>query len=408
MSLKAIDNVKTEVKELQDELNAKQTETEKLLEEVRGELAELKTSEESRKREFDLMATPSDDFVKHLKEDASKLHLKSVLTGRSPESFKEYKDIAARAEKAIKPTDLSNWLAEEFSGSVMEELELALRVESLFPAIRMPDNRESFSIPSRDTNAEAFLIAPAQDAIESAVTSGKVTFSTSRIKSFITIADQADDETVAAVTNIVRQELVRSLSRASEQAIINGDTALAVGSPNDVRSAFDGLRKYANTNAVDNGGGGITAAKILEARAKMGVYGVNLMDLVLLVNVKVGYQLLGLPEVITVDKYGPNATIHTGEIGSIYGLPIIVSEYVPDNLDAAGNIDEATPGTLTQALLVNTSYYASVSRNQVALEQDRNIVNSTNLYVAWRDYTFGKLTNANIAATSAVGLVNIS
>jgi len=405
MGLKAIDNVKEEVKQLQTELAAKQTETEKLLAEVQGELAELKSQEDSRKREFDLMATPSDAFTKKLKEDATKLHLKSVLAGRPVESFKEFKDVAERAEKAIKPTDLNNWLAEEFSTSVMEELELALRVESLFPAIRMPDNRETFSIPSRDTNAEAFLIAPAQNAIESAITSGKVTFSTSRIKSFITIADQTDDETITAVTNIVRQELVRSLSRASEKAIINGDTA--IGNPNDVRAAFDGLRKYANANAVDNGGGAITIAKILEARTAMGVYGVNLMDLVMLVNVKTAYSLLGLPEVLTVDKYGPNATVHTGEIGSIYGLPIIVSEYIPDNLDAAGNIDETTPGTQTQAILVNTGYYASVSRNQVALEQDRNIVNSTNLYVAWRDYTFGKLTNSNIAATSAVGLVNI-
>jgi HK97 family phage major capsid protein len=402
MGLKSIENVKTEVKELQAKLDASKTETEKLLDEVRADVEDIKTSAESRKKEFDLLATPSEDFIKRLKADATALHIKSVVSGRPAESFKEFKDVATRAEKAIKPQDLNNWLAEEFSSNIMEELELSLRVESLFPAIRMPDNRETFSIPSRDTKAEAFLIAPAQDAIESAITSGKVSFSTSRIKTLITVADQADDETVAAVTGIVRSELVRSLARASENAIINGDVAL--GNANDVRSAFDGLRKYANTNSTDNGGGAITVAKILETRASMGVYGVNLSELVLLVNVNVAYQLLGLPEVLTVDKYGPAATIHTGEIGKIYGLPIIVSEYIPDDLDASGG---GSGGTLTEALLVNTNYYASVSRNTVTLEQDRNIVNSTNLFVAWRDYTFGKLTNSNIAATAAAALVNI-
>jgi hypothetical protein len=53
-------------------------------------------------------------------------------------------------------------------------------------------------------------------------------------------------------------------------------------------------------------------------------------------------NLLSDTNVQTVDKYGPNATILTGELGKIDGAPIIVSEYVRADLNATGVYDGVT------------------------------------------------------------------
>ena len=136
----------------------------------------------------------------------------------------------------------------------------------------------------------------------------------------------------------------------------------------------------------------------------MGVYGMNLNDLVIIVNPQIAYNLLGLPEVITVDKYGAKATIHSGEVGRIYGMPILVSEYIANTLKDDGTDD--TAGTKTVMMIVNKRYFAVADRGSVMLETDRNIVNSTNLLVAHRDVDFKKLlTNAN---TAVAELVNIA
>jgi len=399
MSINAIKELKGQVKELSTKLEESEA---KRTEEVEALKATVEGFETSRKKTFSVGAD-ADTILKSAKEEATNLHLKSVILDKPVDSFKEYKEIAANIEKAgIVPTDLPNWLAEEFSSRLMEDLELELKVENLFDKIAMPANRQQFSIPARDGNLTSYLIAPGADAVQSAFATGKVTFSTDRFKSYVAIADQADTEAVIAVLDLAKTELVRSLSRGMEDALVNGDTAF--GTANDVKKAFDGIRKDSRTTTVDAAAANISAAMILQARSKMGVYGTNLGDLVLLANPSVAYQMLGLAEVITVDKYGAQATIHTGEIGRIYGVPIVVTEYIADDLEADGT-DHTTSGATTTAVLVNTRYFGVADRGTIKVENDRNIVSSSDLLVGFRDVDFKKLLNT--ASTVSSAIINI-
>ena len=399
MSINAIKELKGQVAELSGKLEAAEA---KRTEEVESLKSVVDGFETSRKKTFGTTVDVAAE-LKSAKEAATNLHLKSVILGKPVDSFKEYKDVAMAVEKAgIVPTDLPNWLAEEFSNNLMEDLELELKVENLFDKIKMPENRQQFSIPARDGNLTSYLIAPDADAIQSAFATGKVTFSTDRFKSYVAIADQADSEAVIAVLDLAKTELVRSLSRGMEDALVNGDTAFATG--NSVKKAFDGLRKDSRSTVVDAAAANITAAMVLQARAKMGVYGTNLGDLVLLANPNVAYQMLGLAEVVTVDKYGPQATIHTGEIGRIYGIPIVVTEYIADDLEADG-ADHDTVGVTTTAVLVNTRYFGVADRGSITVENDRNIVSSADLLVGFRDVDFKKLLNT--ASTVTASIINI-
>jgi hypothetical protein len=400
MAIEAIEKMSKELDALKVEMEAQKTAAEKQLEELHKEvdskLAERKTTFEEK--------VVGDVEVAKARKDGADLYLKSVLTGRPVESFKEFKDIMSIVEKAIVPADISSWLAEEFSGQMLTKLDAELMVEPLFTKLTMPANRNQFSIPGRSTDAIAYLIAPGVDAIESTIAAGKVTFATSRIKTLVSVTDQADQEAVVAVMDLVRQELVSSLARASEKGIIAGDTA--VTDSNDVRKAFDGLLKIAVVagNVVD-GGGAISAAGILAGRKKLGVYGLNLADLAIIAPVKIAYDMLGLTEVMTVDKYGTAATILTGEIGKLYGMPIVASAYLPENLTAAGIVDDIEPvGTKTAVLIVNKRFFGIADRGTIGIEEERKAVSSSTLYVGYRDVDFKKLS---IVATPVAAIVNL-
>jgi len=211
--------------------------------------------------------------------------------------------------------------------------------------------------------------------------------------------------------DVVKTELAKSLARGVEKAIVNADQDTGDDNINGDPAATDvtrayakGLRKYGLVNTVDGGGNAITLDDIKAARKAMGVFGVNPADMALIINPETLYDLLGIDEVLTVDKIGSDrAVLRTGTIASIFGINVIISEYVPHNLDANGKV--ASDGTLTAALLVHLPSFKRAKRNAVGLEQDRNIINGTNIYVG---QTFTDFKMTSVAGNSVVSIINLA
>lgn len=398
MGIEMIKGLQDEVKSLKETLKtekeASATAMAEFKEEVEASFAERKT-------EFDGAVISEKDLTIARKKGAD-MHLQAIMMGQPITAMKGYDEVAAVIEKAIVPADVTSWLAEEFSNSILVDLELDLKVEALFPKITMPENRNTFSIPAVVDNVQAYLIAPGDDAVASAIASAKVTFATQRIKTLVGVTDQADHETVTMMTELVKQRLVKQLAKASEDALINGD--LATATANDPRKSFDGLLKMALDagNTADGGGTAPTATLIMEGRTQLGVYGVNISDLAIICDFQTGFKILELQEVITVDKYGSNATIITGEIGKIWGIPIVISEYIRHDLGADGT--DTTPTAKTVMLFVNRNYFAVADRGSVTVETERQAVSSTNLYVGFRDFDFQK---TSATATPVSALINV-
>ena len=156
-------------------------------------------------------------------------------------------------------------------------------------------------------------------------------------------------DSAAAILPFVRGKLVQAFVEAEEQTILDGDTdgthqdtdVQALGAT-DVRTAWDGLRKKALAQTATAGSGALTAAQVKTLRATMGKWGINPSDLALIVGVNGYYDLLGDDNLLTVEKLGPKATILNGQLGMIYGMPVIVSEHVRENLNASGVHDAIT------------------------------------------------------------------
>ena len=88
-------------------------------------------------------------------------------------------------------------------------------------------------------------------------------------------------------------------------------------------------------NIVDMQGasfrGALAYKAIREAIFKLGLLGRDRNDLILILNPVASNQLLQSDELMTLDKYGSNATILTGEVGSLFGVKIIESSFLPSN-----------------------------------------------------------------------------
>src|SRR5262249_43416370 len=155
------------------------------------------------------------------------------------------------------------------------------------------------------------------------------------------------------------EELTEYLAADFEDCLINGDTTGThqdsdVTASNDPRKNFSGLRKLAISAAkTDLANAAPTVANSVRVnRKKMGKYGVRADQLAHIVSMNAYVQLLADTSLLTLEKYGPNATILTGELGRVDGAPVIVSEYVRADLNASGVYDGTTTNR-SEVLTVN-------------------------------------------------------
>ena len=77
--------------------------------------------------------------------------------------------------------------------------------------------------------------------------------------------------------------------------------------------------------------GQVAYKAIREAIFKLGLLGRDRGQLVLVLNPVASNQLLQSDELMTLDKYGSNATILTGEVGSLFGVKIVESSFMPSD-----------------------------------------------------------------------------
>jgi hypothetical protein len=88
------------------------------------------------------------------------------------------------------------------------------------------------------------------------------------------------------------------------------------------------------------------------------------------------HDLLADSNLLTVDKFGPNATILNGQVGSIAGVPVIVSEHVRETLNATGVYDGITT-TKTVITCVNRNEWAMGQRMAIDVQADDSIYRET-------------------------------
>ena len=273
----------------------------------------------------------------------------------------------------------ADWIMTGFSPDIIQDVALDRKVSSLFERVPMPGNPYKFPIAGGDPTA---YVTPENTAdtgqtsvkFSDAGTAG-VTFTAKKISVAVRTSDEFEQDSIADVERYVNQKVLKGLINGEENALINGDTAgthpdADTTGSDDVRKSFKGLRALAPASTKVDGGSGSLISAIRAVRSRMGRYGADPNKLAIIASTSGHIRLLEEDAVKTLDKFGPNATVITGELGKVDGMPLIVSQYVRDDLNATGVYDGTTT-TKTQILIVYRGAFAIGDRLQVELEAER-------------------------------------
>jgi hypothetical protein len=241
-------------------------------------------------------------------------------------------------------------------------------------------------------------------------TTAKSTFTATEQIAEVNWAYDLDEDGIIAVLPTLRSELTRSGSEQMDAFALNADaTATSTGNinldddtpPTDayyLSNGQDGIRHFYLVDVAAQSANistTLTDALWRTGLGKLGKYGVSPAEILAITNVKTYLiSMLSLTNVRTVDKYGPQAVIMTGELAKMDGVPIIVSESILLAEDdgklckTSGSNDEG------QIALVNRNAWKVGFRRQLLIEIDRDIrkriyimVVSFRIAVASRDRT---------------------
>lgn len=339
-------------------------------------------------------------------------HVKGVLNSRYAKS------VLAPKLKAFGSTvagEGDEWVPTAISSSYIEEYELNRDVAARFREIRMPSN--PFKLPVQTD------VTVARIQGESAAAGGiagtnfgttEIVFDATKLTEFMPMPEELNEDSAPAILALTRQEVVRAQSRAQERAILDGDTAVThqdsdVTAGEDARKAWDGLRKRAlgnsgNGSTVDFTAGAVTVDGLRDMRTAMGKFGINVRELVWVCSPKIYNQFLDLPEVTTVEKFGMQATILQGALSALDGIPIMISEWVRDDLNAAGVHDGVTTN-LSVVHLVNHSRFMNGMRRPIRV---RAVMDPTPpadrwLVASWQRADFQGHVQSATEVSSALG-----
>lgn len=248
-----------------------------------------------------------------------------------------------------------------FSSNIYTEMEQQLVIAPMFN--RIPVDAKSFRVPvaDEDTDGDVAMFASGTYAtgiadLTNVPTSNQhsissVDFTPHKFMASTHLAKDEEEDTVLPLIDFLRTAATRRLARAIDKSILRGTGALSgfTASPTNAISAgvgyasvIKGISKLAGDASLATLTGSTTdkadPSDIAAARTLMGKYGLQLgNDLVYVTSIEGYNNLVTTADFRTVDKFGPNATYLTGSVGAVYGIPIVVSEYM-DSAAASSTI----------------------------------------------------------------------
>ena len=295
-----------------------------------------------------------------------------------------------------------------------ETLVAERRVEALFDVIPMSDKNQIY--PFKTTGLRPYIkSSQTSDTYGSYTASTPATDSRTLTATGLAVRaivdDDASEDSIIASEGLFRQMLADALVDATEDAIINGDSnathqdtgiaawnirsrwgSTGLGTSADHRFAWLGLRGDAidNSNTSDKSGAqtfaGIQSLRSLLA-SPMGMGG----DCIVLTSPEFMIAKISqFSEVVTLEKYGPQATIFSGEVGKLGGMPVVLSEFMDCQLNASGIYDDSTK-TKTGCLVFNRKRWVMGVRRGVMIESQKDIVSGVWNYVATVRKVFKKV-----------------
>jgi len=288
------------------------------------------------------------------------------------------RDVLAPKLKAFGSTVVGagdEWVPTMVSSQYLEEFELDRQVVDQFKALKMPSSPFDVPVQKDVTVARIQAESCSTGANISAANFGtdKITMTATKLVEHMCLPEELNEDAAPQILALIRMEITKAQGRAWERAVMNGDTTgthmdADVTAAEDARKAWKGLRKLAlqNSASINFSGAAVTVANLRAMRTLMGKFGVSERDLTWIISSKVYNQFLALPEVTTVEKFGPMATILRGSLAALDGIPLVISESARDDLAATG-VNTSGADVLSSVILVNRSRFFWGTRRPITV-----------------------------------------
>ena len=409
-SIKSVVNsgVESGVEKLMADVEAKMSEKDASLDEVintfRTELeekqAEIKAMQESKKNFSD--RNSAQDLTKFGK-DFLQARLLGAITGKGYDT-KYGQGIMEKAgtdalNEANLNTVVSNQFIDEVSyaqqlGGLFNELSVS-SANTTLPITRTPSDAV-FNPSGLTTATSIYGGGGAQGNAEYNVED--VTVTAYRLIAGTYVMNDTDEQLVVSLLPQITKQLAKAHASAVDNAILKGSTGLGsnvqglIGKNGDVDLA-NRLSGGTTTNGQNTGTTLAnltfpTPAMLAGLRSGMSAYGQDTNDLAIVINPEVYYSIIHTTGFTDISEIGSDlATKLTGEVGSIFGIKVVVSDKVP--VKAVGGV---------AGIMVNTSNFVRPRLGAVNFETEYSVVDQKTNLVASQSVGFNRLVSDNASA----------
>ena len=304
------------------------------------------------------------------------------------------------------------------------DVNLRTAIMPLIPQIAMPS--QPFDIPKQLGDTNWYPGVENVQALLTDLSTGKVTLTAQTLRTGIPFSDELTEDSIIALVPEIRSTLVRNAAEVMDDVILNADQTTTNGINSDGATiststagkaqwllGWDGINHLPlvdNTSQGNDHNADVTADAYGEVLRQMGKYAAPTErgDVTFITDVGTAIASLGIDEVETVDKIGGRATISTGELSGIYGLPIVWSGLMRA-ADTDGKVTDAGNSENNGRIVgVNTTQWRVGLRRGFTLEPDRTAgQGQTTLYASFR-LAFTERSGTRSTATHTAMNYNIT
>ena len=275
---------------------------------------------------------------------------------------------------------------------IWRDVHLNTVISSFLPRINMPTN--PFEIPLELGDVTFYKASENATGTETDLATAKNILSAGGVKAITNWSYELDEDAIIAMMPSVREVFIRNTAETIDGLLLQADsTALnsivADGAtlPSNSRYLYGGgdgllhLPLIDNTAQAINHNAAISATMFKNVLAKMDKYALNPTggnnvtspDVVFVSDIRTWLQAIALTEVVTVDKLGPAATIRSGQLAQVYGIPYLVSGMMAV-ADTDGKVTNGGNATDTgRVLAVNRHGWFHGFRREMLIETDRDV-----------------------------------
>ena len=270
------------------------------------------------------------------------------------------------------------------SRDLIDRVRIQAAVANLFPEINMP--QDPFELPGRSFTRNKARILPEATADAAskivAVTPGTRKIQLGAVKLGVRVLEslELEEDSILAMGPFIREEIIEGLVYGIEDAIINGDTTsphqdndTETGPADLAAKAWLGLRAHAQDNALTKDLSTFNLTNLRAMRALMTKFGADPRNLAWIVSTVGLIKMLNLAETLTLDKLGPQATVLTGQLAALDGIPIVVSEEMRDDVSASGVNTAVGPNDKSNLALAHRRSWLRGVRRQPTVKTKEDI-----------------------------------